>query len=103
MLQSIVLQNAMNNDNSNELIMLEFDEVVVVSDSTKLRMPMMRVLCKSTYYEDLRIKIVQATIMSAVLYERHPQVDLPTNTWAKSCTNLHDTEIGVLRHCIPLA
>ena len=79
MLQNIVLQNAMNNGNINELIMLENDQVVVVSDSYKLRMPMMRVLCKHTDYEDLRNKIVEATIMSGVLCEHHPQVDFPTN------------------------
>ena len=51
-----------NNENCNEPIMLESDEVVVVSNSAMLRMPIMRVLCKSTDCEDLRMKIVEDTI-----------------------------------------
>ena len=71
----------MDNNNSNEIIMAESDEVVVVSAS-KLNMPMMKTLCKSSDYEELKMKIVVgSTIMSAVFHEHHPQVDTPANPW----------------------
>ena len=87
------MQNTTHNNNNEEHTMLENDEVVVVSDAAKLRMPMMRVLCKSTEHEDLRVKIVEATIVSGVLHEHHPQVDSPANPWAKFHSNLREPEI----------
>ena len=70
------MQNTMNNNNRNEIIMVENDEVVFVSE-TKLKISMMKILHKSSDYEDLRMKIVKSTIMSGLLCERHPQIDTP--------------------------
>ena len=92
----------MNDNDRNKFVMVESNEAVVLSASTKLRIPMMRVSCKSADCEDLRIKIVESNVVSGILHEHHPQVDSPTNPWAKLHSKLHDPEIGVLRNCIPL-
>ena len=47
----------MNNNKSNKIIMVENDEVVA-----------MNMLRKSSDYEDLRLKIVESTIMSGILH-----------------------------------
>ena len=102
MLQNTVLQSIARSNISEERAMLEDDEAVVVSGAAKLRMLTMRVLNKSTEHEDLRMKVVDTTIVSGVLHERRPRVDSPASPWAKSCVSLRDSEVGALRHCTPL-
>ena len=61
----------MSNNNSNEIVMVENDEVVVVPQ-TKLKITMMKLSCKSSDYEDLHLKIVESSIMSGILHEHYP-------------------------------
>ena len=84
----------MNDNDRNKFVMVESNEAVVLSASTKLRIPMMRVSCKSADCEDLRIKIVESDIVSDALHECRPRIESPANPWAKLWSNLRDPEAG---------
>ena len=58
--------------------MAEINEVAITS-ANKLKLPIVNVLFKSSYYEKLRMKIVESTIVSGILLECYPRVDTPRN------------------------
>ena len=86
----------MSNNNSNEVAMVDNNEVVVASASAKLRTPMMRILCKSADHKGIMTKTAESTAAPGALCECHPQFDSPASPWAKFHSILCDPEIGAL-------